>query len=253
MMFLFLSGCTYERFDPATLCAVSGLELTIGSVTDVTVCGASDGAIVVVGAGGTAPYEFELDGAGFASASSFGGIAAGAHTVSIRDAKGCVRTTPASVSVTTTTLQLSVSSSINSGCPTPNGGISVTAAGGQEPYRYKLNSTAYQSQPVFSGLAAGTYSVAVEDASGCVATTNTTVERNGPTFSVDIQAIIANNCATSRCHDGGRSPKLTTYAEISANGNSIVSAINRNMPPGGKLTATEINLITCWVNDGTPQ
>lgn len=51
-----------------------------------------------------------------------------------------------------------------------NGKIVGQPAGGTEPYQYSLNGVNYQSSPVFSNLAPGTYTLYCRDATGCIAT-----------------------------------------------------------------------------------
>ncbi len=54
-------------------------------------------------------------------------------------------------------------------CPgDETGSISITAAGGLEPYEYNLNNGPYQDSNLFEGLAAGTYTPGVRDEAGNV-------------------------------------------------------------------------------------
>ena len=52
-------------------------------------------------------------------------------------------------------------------CAANNGTITVTPTGGVAPFSYTLNGGASQLSNIFSGLAAGTYTVVVTDATGC--------------------------------------------------------------------------------------
>jgi gliding motility-associated-like protein len=53
----------------------------------------------------------------------------------------------------------------NASCLNPTGGaISLSTSGGLAPYTYSLNGGAYQTTPSFTGLATGTYTLAVKDA-----------------------------------------------------------------------------------------
>jgi len=67
------------------------------------------------------------------------------------------------------------------------GTITVTASGGTTPYTYSLNSGTFQSSNLFSGLAAGTYTVAAKDANGLTSTTSVTVTSN-PLTSISSQS-----------------------------------------------------------------
>ncbi|WP_128545346.1 SprB repeat-containing protein [Larkinella soli] len=63
-----------------------------------------------------------------------------------------------------------------SACAGPNAGsITVTASGGQGPYRYALGQGPFGSSNTFGNLAGGTYTVRVRDAGGCETATDVTV------------------------------------------------------------------------------
>lgn len=79
----------------------------------------------------------------------------------------------------------------------------------------------------------------------------------GASFSQTVNPIIQTNCAIPGCHvNGGQPPALTTYEEISANGQLVkIRTSNGTMPPstsGKSLTKEEIDAIACWVEAGTP-
>jgi hypothetical protein len=56
-----------------------------------------------------------------------------------------------------------------------NGQITVTNTGGTGPFTYQLNGGTPQNNNVFTGLAAGTYTITVNDATGCSAIASATV------------------------------------------------------------------------------
>jgi len=49
-----------------------------------------------------------------------------------------------------------------------NGSATVTAGGGQSPYTYSKDETAFQSSNILAGLCEGTYPLTVKDANGCL-------------------------------------------------------------------------------------
>ncbi len=60
--------------------------VTVGADTQ---CLTNNGTISVSTQGGTAPYQFQLDGGSFGTNASFTGVAAGNHTVVVKDAANC--------------------------------------------------------------------------------------------------------------------------------------------------------------------
>lgn len=68
-------------------------------------------------------------------------------------------------------VSVSITSVTDATCGINDGEIVVSASGGVSPYQYSIDcgsaTPTYQSSPVFSGLAAGTYVVCVLDANGC--------------------------------------------------------------------------------------
>lgn len=65
-------------------------------------------------------------------------------------------------------------------CGASTGTITVTAQGGTGPYQYGLNGGPLQSSNVFTGLAAGTYSVYIVDSQSCDSTnTNVVITNTG--------------------------------------------------------------------------
>lgn len=69
-------------------------------------------------------------------------------------------------------------------------------------------------------------------------------------FVSQIKPIIDNNCVS--CHNGNQFPDLRTYNGVSANSEIVKQqVVNRTMPIGGSLTNEEIDLITCWIENGS--
>ena len=75
-------------------------------------------------------------------------------------------------------------------------------------------------------------------------------------FAADVFPIIQASCNISGCHATGsfNGPgALTNYAQISAAGSSIKTAVSSGrMPQGSSLSTAQKNSIICWVNGGTP-
>lgn len=74
-------------------------------------------------------------------------------------------------------------------------------------------------------------------------------------FLTDIQPIIQTNCALSGCHaKGGTSPELTSFEKVAGRAADVAHETQSgHMPPassGKSLSAEEINMISCWVQQG---
>jgi len=167
-----------------TLTNASGPSITSSVVTNAG-CGASDGQIVVTATGGTGTLTYSSDnGTTFQASGTLTGLAAGTYTIVVEDASGCQATGTATVtnangpSITGTT-------PVNPGCGASDGSIQVAASGGTGTMNYSSdNGTTFQAGSSFTALAAGSYTIVVEDASGCQATTTVTlVNANGPSIA----------------------------------------------------------------------
>ncbi len=73
------------------------------------------------------------------------------------------------------------------------------------------------------------------------------------TYEAHVVSLITTECVS--CHSaGGNDPILTTYAEVEASLQAVKNevVIDKSMPPSG-LTADEIKIISCWIDQGNPE
>jgi hypothetical protein len=144
---------------------------TVTAISSNATCGASNGSITATGLGGTTPYQFSLDGITYQASNIFTGLAAGAYTVTIKDASNCINTT-AVVNIVNTSGATVTAISSNTTCGASNGSITATGLGGATPYQYSLDGITYQVSNIFTGLAAGAYTVTIKDANNCINTSS---------------------------------------------------------------------------------
>jgi len=169
------NGCIVSK--SVTLTTVNPVGFGNFIVTQPT-CFQNDGAVTMVITGGTAPYYYSAS-TGYFEISylqtvTLTELTSGSVSIKVTDSGFCTFTesvellTPngiSSISITTT----------NSTCSQNNGEINVAVQGGTTPYTYTLvyptsNSTSISttnSAYSFTNLTAGTYSIFVEDSSGC--------------------------------------------------------------------------------------
>jgi large repetitive protein len=73
------------------------------SASDVDCAGSASGSATVTSvSGGTAPYQYAIDGGSYQAGTTFSGISSGSHSIKVKDAKGCTYETEFAVNATTT-------------------------------------------------------------------------------------------------------------------------------------------------------
>src|SRR5207342_2546866 len=169
------------------------------SVTVQPTCAIPTGTIVI-----TAPlgaFEYSLDGGPFGAATTFTGVAPGAHNVTVRSTTDitCVSAaTPLTVNVAVGAPAAATASvTVQPTCAIPTGTIVITAPTGA--FEYSLDGGAFGAATTFTGVAPGAHNVTVRSTTDitCVsAATPLTVNAAptapaAPTASVTVQPTCA--------------------------------------------------------------
>ena len=198
-------GCVASQ--SAILTNVSPIGLGVFTVVQPS-CFAADGSITIQITGGTAPYFYSASTGNFTIQEStswtISGLSSGNYNFLVTDCAFC--TLNESVTLLT---PLGVSSvlisSQGSTCSSSDGSILVSLAGGTSPYLYTLiypngdtsNLATLQSSQLFNNLSTGTYSVAIQDASGCSYMDEITL------FATDTYTISTETTGTTCNQDNG--------------------------------------------------
>ena len=153
----------------ATITQPSSAVTATSSVTPVSCFGGADGTATAIATGGTSPYSYSWNTSPVQTTATATGLMAGVYSATITDANGCAT----SVAVTITQPSTAVSAVTSSTMVSCNGGndgtASVTASGGTPTYTYMWSCSA-STGTTATGLSAGTCTVSVTDANGCVLT-----------------------------------------------------------------------------------
>lgn len=253
---LFFSSCSNNEPKPVD-CSISDLAIDAVGV-DPTSCGANDGSISVTAIGGNEPYKFALNTGSFGSAPTFTNLGGGNYTVRVKDKNGCESTINVELVIPgSNPLSATTNSIADTECVSNNGVIEVTASGGTAPYKYRVGTDPFGDVSVFNNLPPGNYSIAVRDAVDCIFTKGVTISKGDSQTSLsdDIEPIIDTKCAITGCHNGARSPNLTSPQSIIENASRIKSVTQSGQMPesgssAGPLNATQKALIACWVDEG---
>jgi len=195
------SGCTATT-GPLVIGSAAGLSLDVTAlvITDAN-CTATDGSITgIVASGGSLPYSFQWNGSTSSSEDSTG-LAAGSYTLLVTDGGGCtISSGPHVVNSVNTLIVDSVGFVLtDENCTGVDGSISgITVSGGAMPYVYAWNGN-NASGPDTSGLGAGTYTLVVSDANGCIDSTGVYTINSVNNMVIDSTSFVLTdaNCASS--------------------------------------------------------
>ena len=178
----FMPGCHFD-----TLITISEpAQLSATFQVDSALCfNNCDGQITVLPNGGTSPYQYQINGMPFQTATQFPGLCAGNYTITVEDNNNCI--VDQNVQVEQPALLTIVLDSVeNAKCSSPNGIITVSGQGGVPNYMYSIDGGPYQVSPVFSGLLSGSYNLSVRDTNSCTNQITVTVNNDpGPVPFID--------------------------------------------------------------------
>lgn len=161
------AGCSAQK----TLLLKENNTLSLRGVPTATSCTRdATGSIDLTVSGGAAPYSFSWSNG--QSTEDISALASGTYTVKVEDSKGCFVT--ATFSVSKTTFQVPRTITQPSCYGEQDGSIILhDPIGGTGPYTYEWSDGTTGTS--LTGLASGSYSVVVTDATGCSRTLSLTV------------------------------------------------------------------------------
>ena len=163
------------------------LALTSSTIqTDILCNGDATGSATVTPVGGTSPYTYDWSPSGppFTGefTNTYSNLTAGIYSVDIKDANNC--STTSSVTITENSLIVINGSTIDASCGVCNGEIEITVSGGVSPYSFNWSSGHITDDLIL--LCAGSYTITVTDAVGCIQTATFVISNvGGPTVSID--------------------------------------------------------------------
>jgi hypothetical protein len=218
--------------------------------------GTVNGTITVFATVTSGTLEYSLNSGTYQSSNVFTGLSSGTYIVTVRKVgTNCTATSSRTLTApscpedctdgidndgdgftdcldTDCKPVISTVNSVNPTCPTGsnNGTITITASVGSGSLQYRLNSGAYQSSNVFTGLAPGSYTITVQKVgTSCTATSSKTLATPS----------CVENCTDGIDNDGdGFTDCLDTDCKPTI---SNVSFVNPNCPTGtnnGSITVT---------------
>jgi len=250
-------GCVTTK--SATIVDVPPIGLGAFTATQPT-CFSADGVLTIQITGGTAPYYYSASTGDvvvqYPTSWTISGLSSGNYSFQVTDAALCTIVTGTDLTSPNGITSVSISSQ-GSTCSSNGGSITVSVIGGTSPYIYTLiypngntlNVSNNQSTQLFSNLYSGTYSVAVQDQSGCyymdeitLYATNTftiSTETTGTTCNAN------NGYITVTKSDGGASPFDYSLDGLVNINDTTLSAITFDNVSSGQHTITVTDSTGC--------
>ncbi len=205
---------------------------TVTAIAADETCSQKNGTIVSTGAGGSMPYKFSIDGINFQNSSTFTGLAAGSYTITIKDAAGFTSTAPVTVNGNCLLVNINIANAV---CSKINGSISLSATNGAAPYRFSIDGINFQDGNLFTGLAAGDYTISVKDATNAQKDSLVTITDNpAPKISLAvIQASCTNtNGSLNITATGGTAPLQYSTDGINFQNNNVFNNLDSGVYVG---------------------
>jgi len=157
------------------LVKISSLEISLEASSQVSCFDSNDGSIMVTVSGTTSELSYSLNGGAPQSSNYFSGLSAGEYIIVATDENGCYVSSEEVIIINPEKLAADIEVSFINCFGADDATITVNAFGGTGYYTYRINGSVFQSENIFTGLTAGTYSVVVSDANGCTLETEVSV------------------------------------------------------------------------------
>ncbi len=166
-------GCRVDTTFSITQPQVLGAQVSNNSAA---LCfGTATGSLTITPNGGTAPYQYTLNGGTPQPSNVFNNLPAGNYTIDVEDLNGCQTQTFATIAQPFA-LNAGQLFRIDVSCNGLSDGVAVvSAAGGTPPYDFSDDGVNFVNNAAFSNLPGGTYRYYVRDFNGCIDSTNITI------------------------------------------------------------------------------
>ncbi|MFH1320781.1 MAG: PKD domain-containing protein, partial [Bacteroidota bacterium] len=246
---------------------------TTTSTIDETCPGFCDGEATVFTTGGDGIYSYSWSNGGTLPVIT--NLCTGTYIVTVSNAT-CGTSITDTVIITASSPMTLTLTPTPASCGGSDGTASVIASGGTGPYTY-LWTPGGATNDIATGLSAGTYTVAVTDANGCMQTDSVTVINIGGgtaniTSSVNVNCFGGSNGVATVTASGGTTPYTYSWSPsggntviatglaagfytitvIDANGCIAIDTVTITEPPLLITTITSSSMVSCYGNgDGT--
>jgi PKD repeat protein len=167
---------------------VNELPVVTFTTTGVNCYGESTGSISTSVSDGTSPYTYSWSNS--SSSATASSLSAGTYTVTVTDNNGCTAAGSSSVTEPASAVSVTASTTSDVSCyGGSTGAATSSASGGTSGYTYTWTGSLSGADQY--DLSAGSYTVTVEDALGCIATDVVTIAQ--PDAALAVTASVTEN------------------------------------------------------------
>ncbi len=269
------NGCI---FSTSVNISNTGGPTAIATTTTNETCGSANGTLTLgVVTGGVGPFTYSVDVSAYTATTSYTNLSAGAHSIDVKDANGCIFSTSVNISNTPGPSAIATTA-VDAACGLSNGSITLGAVtGGVAPYTYSVDGSPFTATLVYTNLAAGSHPIDVMDANGCIFSTAVNISNTGgptaiATTTTNETCGSANGTLTLGVVTGGVGPftysvdvsaytATTSYTNLSAGAHSIdvkdangcifSTSVNISNTPGPSAIATTVVDAACGFSNGS--
>jgi gliding motility-associated-like protein len=237
-----VNGCTATQSRVVTQ-PVADLSTTANVSQNVSCFGGNNGSVNLSVSGGTTPYTYVWSNG--TSTEDLTDLSAGTYTVTVTDVNGCIANRTITVTQPSAAIQAAAGVLQSVSCNNGNDGQISLGISGTSPYTYSWSNG--DTTAAINGLSAGSYTVTVTDANGCVAGSSATVTQpsaalsGSTTVTSNISCFSGNNGSINITVAGGTSPYTFMW-------NTGAISEDLNSLPAGSYSVTITDANGCTAN-----
>ncbi len=157
---------------------------------EIATCGRSNGSFTINASNGAAPYSYDI-GFGTTNEPVFNNVSGGVYFVTITDANGCQAIEEVTLEETPP-ITVAMIDIQDAACQAATGAFTIVVNTGTAPFSYDIGN-GISSDSIFTDLAAGSYTITISDANGCITTENITLD-DSPALTVQVTNQQNANC-----------------------------------------------------------
>lgn len=239
-------GCSQSS--PVTVTQPLALNATVTVNNNVSCYNGNNGSATVVPSGGTPIYSYSWNPIG-GTGQSATNLVAGNYVITVTDQNGCMQNVTTTITQPTQ-LMGSMASTTNVSCNGGNNGsATVSASGGTTGYSYSWAPSG-GSNATATNLTAGSYTVTVTDAQGCVIPVTALITEpplltSTISSSTNVSCYGGNNGTATVTLSGGTGPYTYVW-----NTSPVQSGITANNLPEGSYFVTVTDSKGCITTSG---